>query len=234
MTEPTTEEKPTGDLSVRHFLSLFGGVSGLFDSTVPAIVFIVVKLMTDLNTGIVAAVAVGLVIVVVRRARGESLQHAAGGFFGLLLAVVFARATGSGKGFFLPGIIMTALSGVGFAISALVRRPAIALVLVAIDPKYGVWKTHPALRRACMQSTWVWAASFFIRAAVASAVALTVGDNAKDNAILFGVIQVEKYLLIAGAALFTVVAVRRVHVPPLVADTDAEPPAAGAAASPRG
>lgn len=225
MTEPATQEKPTGDLSVRHFLALFGGVSGLFDSTVPAVVFIVVKLMTDLNTGIIAAVAAGLVIVAVRRARGESLQHAAGGFFGLLLAVVFARATGSGKGFFLPGIIITALSGVGFAVSALVRRPAIALVLVAIDPKYAVWKTHPALRRACVASTWVWAASFFIRAGVASAVALTVGDNAKDNAILFGVIQVEKYLMLAGAALFTVVAVRRVHVPPLPAADPQSPPA---------
>lgn len=215
MTQRQTEDKPSGDLSVRHFLALFGGASGLFDSTLPAVVFIVVKLATDLNTGIVAAVAAGLVVVAVRRARGESLQHAAGGFFGLLLAVVFARATGSGKGFFLPGIIITALSGVGFAVSALVRRPAIALVLVAIDPKYAVWKTNPELRRACVQSTWVWAASFFIRAAVASAVALTVGDDAKDNAILFGVIQVEKYLMLAGAALFTVVAVRRVHVPPL-------------------
>lgn len=224
MTEPDTATPPKGDLSVRHFLDLFGGVAGLFDSTVPALVFIVVKLVSDLNTGIIAAVVAGLAIVAFRRARGETLQHSASGFFGLLLAVLIARATGSGKGFFLPGIILTGLSGVAFAVSALVRRPAIALVLVAIDPKYAVWKEHPALRRACVRSTWVWAASFFIRAAVATAVALTVGDNARDNAILFGVIQVEKYLMLAGAALYTVVAVRRIHVPPLPAP-EAEQPA---------
>lgn len=223
MSEPTTTTPPKGDLSVRHFLTLFGGVAGLFDSTVPALVFIVVKLVSDLNTGIVAAVVAGLAIVVFRRARGEPLQHSASGFFGLLLAVLIARATGSGKGFFVPGIVLTGLSGLGFAVSALVRRPAIALVLVAIDPKYAVWKDHPALRRACVQSTWVWAASFGIRAGVATAVALTVGDNPRDNAILFGVIQVEKYLLLAGAALFTVVAVRRVHVPALP-PAEAPPP----------
>ncbi|MCW2542545.1 MAG: hypothetical protein JWM40_97 [Frankiales bacterium] len=202
------------DLSVKHFLALFGGGKGLFDSSVPAIVFIVVKLASDLNTGIIAAVVAGALILGLRLARKESLQYAFSGFFGLLIAVVFARATGTGKGFFLPGIILTALSGVGFAASNLLGQPAIALTLVAIDAKYESWKTDPELKRACVLSTWVWAASFFIRAAVASVVALTVGDDAKDNAILFGVIQVERYALLAGAALFTVAMVRRVQVKP--------------------
>ena len=215
MSKPSPEERH--ELSVGHLLALFGGAKGVFDSSVPAIVFIVVKLIAGLNAGIVAAVAAGVVIVVVRLVRGETLQHSISGFFGLLLAVLIARATGSGKGFFLPGILITALSGLGFLISLLVRRPAIALVLVAIDPKYEAWKTHAALRRACVRATWVWAASFFIRAGVATAVALTVGDNAKDNAILFGVIQVEKYALLAFAALYTVAVVRAVGPLPEVA-----------------
>ncbi|MDX6275430.1 MAG: hypothetical protein QOJ92_2640 [Frankiales bacterium] len=229
MTEPEPPpQEHAGDLSVSHFLALFGGWKGLFDSTVPALVFIVVKLLSDLNTAIVAALVVGVLIVAVRRVRGESLQYSASGFVGLVVAVLIARATGSGKGFFLPGILLTAFSGLGFLISILVRRPAIALVLVAIDPKYDVWKDNAALRRACVKATWVWTASFFIRATVASVVALTVGDNAKDNAILFGVIQAEKYLLLAGAALYTVVAVRRVPVAPRpapdpAADLEPEP-----------
>lgn len=200
------------DLRVGHFLELFGGVKGLFDSSAPALVFIGVKLVSDLNTAIVAAVAVGLLIVGYRKARGESLQQSISGFFGLLLAVLIARATGTGKGFFLPGILITGLSGIGFAVSNLVGQPAVALILVTIDEKYAGWKDDAPLRRACVRSTWVWAASFLIRATVATVVALSVGDDVKDNAILFGVIQVEKYLLIAAAALYTVTAVRRVPV----------------------
>ncbi len=202
------------DLRVGHFLELFGGVKGLFDSSAPALVFIGVKLLSDLNTAIVAAVAVGLLIVLYRKARGESLQQSISGFFGLLIAVLIARATGTGKGFFLPGILITGISGVVFAVSNLIGRPAVAMILVTIDQKYAGWATDPPLRRACVRSTWVWAVSFLIRASVASAVALSVGDNVKDNAILFGVIQVEKYVLIAAAAFYTVTAVRRVPVVP--------------------
>ena len=200
-------------LHVRHFLALMGGGKGVFDSSLPALVFIGVRLVSDLNTAVVAAVVAGLLVVGYRRLKGESLQYCLSGFLGLLIAVAISKATGTGKGFFLPGIVLTAVSGLGFAASNLVKQPAVAMALVAIDAKYEVWKTDPALRRACVQSTWVWSASFLIRSAVATVVALTVGDDAKDNAILFGVIQVERYLLLLGAALFTVWAVRRVPVP---------------------
>jgi hypothetical protein len=186
-----------------------GGGKGVFDSSVPAIVFIVVRLLSDLNTGVIAAVAAGLAVVAWRRLRGESLQYCLSGFFGLLIAVAISKVTGTGKGFFLPGIVITGVSGLGFGLSVLLGQPAVALALVAIDAKYEAWKTDPALRRACVLSTWVWSASFLIRAAVASAVALAVGDDAKDNAILFGVIQVERYALLLAAALYTVWAVRR-------------------------
>lgn len=200
------------DLRVRHFLELFGGVKGLIDSSAPAVVFIVVKLLSDLNTAIVAAVAVGVLIVAFRKARGESLQQSVSGFFGLLIAVLISRATGTGKGFFLPGILITGLSGVAFAVSNLIGKPAVALILVTIDEKYAGWKDDAPLRRACVRSTWVWAASFLIRSTVATVVALSIGDDVKDNAILFGVIQVQKYLLIAAAAFYTVTAIRRVPV----------------------
>ena len=203
------EEPSTEPLSVKHFLALMGGGKGVFDSSVPALVFVVVRLLADLNTAVVAAVAAGLVVVAYRRAKGESLQYCVSGFVGLLFAVAISKATGTGKGFFLPGIVLTAVSGLGFAVSNLVRQPAVAVALVAIDTKYESWKTDAALRRACVRSTWVWSASFLVRSAVATAVALTVGDDAKDNAILFGVIQVERYVLLLGAALYTVYAVRR-------------------------
>ncbi len=204
------DQPPSSEpLHVKHFLALMGGGKGVFDSSVPALVFIAVRLVADLNTGVVAAVVAGLLVVAYRRSKGESLQYCVSGFFGLLIAVALVKLTGSGKGFFYSGIALTGFSGLAFALSNLVKQPAVALALVAIDSKYEAWKTDPALRRACVLSTWVWSASFLIRCGVATAVALSVGDGAKDNAILFGVIQVEKYVLLVGAALFTVWAVRR-------------------------
>lgn len=211
--------EPTGEpLQVRHFLALMGGGKGVFDSSLPALVFIVVRLLSDLNTAVAVSVVAGLLVVVYRRAKGESLQYCISGFAGLLVAVAISKATGTGKGFFLPGIVLTGLSGLAFALSNLVRQPAVALALVSIDAKYEAWKTDPALRRACVVSTWVWSASFLIRCAVASVVALTVGDDAKDNAILFGVIQVERIGLLVGAAAFTVWAVRRASPQPAAQD----------------
>ena len=204
---------PSKELSTGALLQSFGGARGIFDSSVPATVFVIARLVGTLNQAIGAAVVAGLVIVVLRKVRGESLQQAFSGFFGLVIAVVISRSTGTGKGFFLPGIVITAATGVAFAISLIVRRPAIALGLTALDPKYGIWRDHPALKRATTIATAVWTVSFFVRAGVASAVALTVGDNARDNIILLVVINVVKWPLIIGSALYTVALVKRCDVP---------------------
>ena len=83
---------------------------GLVDSALPATVFVLVRLVDPrarrrdrLRAGRPASSLLGL-----RLRRGESLQQVGSGFFGLVLAVLVARATGTGKGFFLPGILTTA------------------------------------------------------------------------------------------------------------------------------
>ncbi|MCW2598637.1 MAG: hypothetical protein JWM02_466 [Frankiales bacterium] len=209
------EAAPSKDLTAGTLLGLFGGVKGLIDSSVPATVFVVARLFADLNASVVAAVVAGLLVVAVRKARGESLQQAFSGFFGLVLAVVIVRSTGTGKGFFLPGILITAASGVAFLVSLVVGRPAVALGLAAFDPRYAVWREHAALRRACVLATAVWTASFFIRAGVATTVALSVGDKGSDNAVILIVINAVKWPLIIGSALYTVALVKKADVPEL-------------------
>ncbi len=213
--EPAVPAEPK-ELSAHTFLEAFGGVRGLIDSSVPATVFVLARFVVDeLNTAIAAAVVSGLLVVGLRKSRGHSTQQAFSGFFGLVIAVVIVRSTGSGKGIFLPGIFITAGSGLAFALSLLVRKPAVALVLSAIDPKYAVWKEHAALRRACVISTAVWGASFFIRAGVAATVYLQYGDKPSDNAVILIVINAVKWPLIIGSALLTVALVRKADVPEL-------------------
>jgi Protein of unknown function (DUF3159) len=183
-----------------------GGARGLLDSALPATVFVLVRLVTDLRTAVIAALLSGFVLLLVRIRRGETLQQVGSGFLGLVLAVVVARATGKGEGFFLPGIVLTALSGVAFVVSLVVRRPAVGLALTAYDPRYAGWRDHPGLRRACTVATAVWAVTFFIRAGVATWVYSLAGDN---DGLLLVVVNAVKWPLIVGAALLTVALVRR-------------------------
>jgi len=153
--EPATDEpRQTGDLRPTAFMEAMGGGRGLVDSALPATVFVLVRLVDHrLGVAIACALASGVLLLALRLRRGEPLQQVGSGFFGLVLAVVVARATGTGKGFFLPGILTTALTGLGFVVSLAVRRPAVGLALAAYDGKYAGWRDHPGLRRACQIAT---------------------------------------------------------------------------------
>jgi Protein of unknown function (DUF3159) len=201
--EQTAPPAPT----TSTFAEALGGTRGVIDSALPATAFVLTRLATDsLNTSIVVALVVGVGLLGLRTRRGEPLTQVWSGFFGLVIAVVFARATGTGEGFFLPGIITTGLTGVGFAVSLLVRRPAVGMVLAAFDEKYAGWRDHPGLYRAVQLATAVWTVTFFIRSGVAYWLYSQPGD---DDGLLFVVINVVKYACIAVAAVVSVVLVRR-------------------------
>lgn len=203
---PPVSERPAAP-PVSALAEQLGGARGLLDSSLPATVFVLVRLATgSLSVAAVVALAVGGLLLALRRRRGEPLQQVASGFFGLVLAVLVARATGRGEGFFLPGIITTLLTGVFFVGSLVARRPAVALALAAYDPRYAGWRDHPRLRRACTLATAFWAATFFIRSGIAGYIYQLDGDR---DGLLLVVINVVKWPLIGAAALVTVVLVRR-------------------------
>jgi hypothetical protein len=221
--EPTLEpaDEATGrEVTATTFVDALGGGRGLFDSAVPATVFVIARLVSgSLTTALVIAVVAGLLIIGLRLLRGQPMQQAASGFFGLAIAVLVAWKTGTAKGFFLPGILITAGMGVGFVLSLLAGRPAVGAALAAYDEKYAGWRDHPPLYRAARICTAVWAVTFFIRAGIATLVYSRHGDNA---GLLLIVVNVVKWPLIVGAALLTVRMVRQAGLP------DAEAAAAGA------
>ena len=200
-------EVETGSL-----LAQMGGVRGLLDSAIPATVFVVSNLVVDdgLTIPIVLSLVAGGLVVLLRRRRGEPVQQAFSGFFGLAIAVLFARLTGTGEGFFLPGILSTALTGVAFLVSLLIGKPAVGYALTAYDPRYEAWKTYAPLKRACRLATAFWTLTFFIRASVATFVYTREGDN---DGLLLIVVNAVKWPLIVAAVVLTVVLVRRAGLP---------------------
>jgi hypothetical protein len=195
-----------------EFVKSIGGWRGALEGALPATAFVVVRIFTGgLLAPTIAAAAVGLCAVGLRRLHGSSPLQAWGGFFGLAIAILVARATGTGEGFFLPGIVGTALLGVVFSASLVARRPAVGVALASYDAKYLRWREHEPLRRACAIATAVWAVTFFIRAGIATWIYQQPGDA--DGELLI-VINAIKWPLIAGAAFLTVVLVRRAGPPP--------------------
>jgi hypothetical protein len=213
--DPRAEAAPDFDIA-----AAIGGWRGAVDSALPATAFVVVRLVTGgMLVPAAAAIGVGLGVVGLRRLHGLSLAQAWSGFFGLALAVLVARATGKGEGFFLPGIVSTAALGVAFAISLVAGRPAVGTALATYDSKYVGWRDYEPLRRACSIATAVWAITFFVRAGIATWVYRQPGD---DDGQLLIVINVVKWPLIAGAAFLTLVLVRRAGLPPIPEATSTE------------
>jgi hypothetical protein len=77
-TQPDDTEPTAPEVSATTFVDALGGGRGLFDSAVPATVFVLARLVTgSLTTAVVVAVVSGLLIIALRRLRGEPLQQAA-------------------------------------------------------------------------------------------------------------------------------------------------------------
>lgn len=210
-------ERAQQELTAAAVMQSIGGARGIVDSAIPATVFVLVNLVVDsLWVSAAVAVASGLALGLLRVSRGETLLQVGSGFLGLVLAVGVALVTGSGEGFFLLGIISVFASGVAFAGSLLVRRPAVGIALSTFDPKYATWREHPGLLRACQVSTAFWAFTFFVRGGVATYVYQLHGDN--EGALLI-VINAVKWPLIVAAAGLTLFLVRRSgFVPPAEPD----------------
>lgn len=178
--DPASQTLSTGEQARPALIEALGGKRGLLDSGLPAAVFVsvntVVTAFSDARTGlraaIVAAVLVGLVVVLVRLRRRETVQQAIGGFFGLAVAAVFAARSGEARDFFLPGILFNLAYSAAFVVSALLGRPLVGYVYAAVGGLDGGWRGDQALRRAMAVASIGWAAVFALRAVVQGALYL--------------------------------------------------------------
>lgn len=151
-----------------------GGKRGLIDSGLPAVVFVLVHSVVQafssreaaLNAAMVAAIAVGVLVVLLRLVRKETLQQAVSGFIGLAIAVFFARRSGEARGFFLPGIFINIAYGLVFLGSAVIGRPLVGAIYAAIEGLDRRWREDPRLRRVFAVATVGWSLVFASRALV--------------------------------------------------------------------
>nr|WP_246326103.1 DUF3159 domain-containing protein [Actinomycetospora corticicola] len=144
-----------------------GGVAGVITSAVPVVVFVLVQaVFKNLVASIVAAVASAVAVAIWRLVRGEKVQPALSGLFGVAVCAVIAWRTGEAKGFFLLGIWTSLVYGGVFLVSVLVRRPLVGVLWHLVNGDGQGWRRSPSLLRAYDLATLAWVVVFGARFAV--------------------------------------------------------------------
>jgi hypothetical protein len=133
----------------------------VLDATLPAVAFLVgfgfaASSGRGAMVGAVAALAVAVVIAVLRLVRHEGLRPVCGAFAFVLVAAVLVRQTGQAADFFLPELVLNGALAAWFAGSLLGRRPATRTVLrlLGVRPHGGT----PGYLRGQRANTAVWLA----------------------------------------------------------------------------
>jgi hypothetical protein len=158
---------PTGADQQSVLSNAIGGKRGLMDSGLPPIVFVLAFLISgrDLRTALIAALASGVLVAVLRLSRRQSLQQVMAGFFGVGISAFIASRTGKAEDFFLPGLLINAGYGLAMFVSIILGHPLIGhLVALLGGPKD--WRRRADLRRRLTLATWIWVGVFWLRTAV--------------------------------------------------------------------
>ncbi|MFC8503329.1 DUF3159 domain-containing protein [Pedococcus sp. NPDC057267] len=164
---PTTVEEV-----IRHRLSAaLGGWRGSLETALPTLAFVVAWVArNDLRTAVVSAVAVTVVLAVVRLAQRQSVKFVLQAVVPTVVAAVFALRSGRAEDAFLPGILWNVVMGVVAVLSVATRWPLVGFMVAAGDPDLAEdplgWRRDHGLVRVCQRLTLVLVAIFAIRLAL--------------------------------------------------------------------
>ena len=166
-------------------VNALGGTKGLIDSGLPALVFLVSFNFTkDVTQSSYYALALSLVLTLLRLDKRETIQHAISGVIGVAIFAWLANRSGKAEDFYLPGLWTNAIYGAAYLISIIVRWPVIGLVIGPLLEENLRWRKDPARTRVYIKATWLWVAMFAIRLIVQYPLYLSGNVNALGTARL--------------------------------------------------
>ncbi|NDC12724.1 MAG: DUF3159 domain-containing protein [Actinobacteria bacterium] len=154
----------SSDSDKEKILAAMGGKKGLLDSGLPALVFLLVfNLKKDVTTASYVALALSLVLTLIRLLRRETIQHAISGVIGVAICAWLSNRTGKAEDFYLPGLWTNLGYGIAYMISNLLRWPVLGLLIGPLIGENLRWRKDPLRRRVYIKATWLWVGLFFIR-----------------------------------------------------------------------
>ena len=148
-------------------LAAFGGKKGLIDSGIPSVIFLIVfNISKELQTALIASIAVSAFLTIIRLAMKDTIQHAMSGFIGVLICAWFANRTGNASDLYIPKLLTNLGYGTVYLIANLAGWPILGVMLGPILGENLTWRNHPERKRAYTLASWLWVAMFFTRIAV--------------------------------------------------------------------
>jgi hypothetical protein len=176
-------------------VSALGGKSGILDSTVPSIFFLLAYNIThNLKTCLYISIAIAVVLMIVRLIRKTTLVHSVGGFIAAVFCAYFAWKTGSAKSYYAPSLWKNSGFLALYGISIAARFPLIGVLLGPILGENFEWRNSKDRYRAYRNATWIWFALFAVRLAIQYPLYKANALNALGVANIF--LGVPLYLLV--------------------------------------
>jgi xanthine/uracil permease len=148
-------------------LDALGGKKGLFDSGIPAIVFLILfNISKDVRQAALISLTLSAVLAVIRLVRREKVQSAISGVIGVGICYLLVRSTGKAEDFYLPGLFINAGYGALYLLTNLAGWPIIGLVLGPLLGEDLHWRKVPERKRAYQRAGWLWVGLFTLRIAI--------------------------------------------------------------------
>lgn len=201
-----------------RIVTALGGKKGLFDSGIPALLFLIVFNISDeVRDAALVALALSAVIAVIRLVKREKLQHAISGILGVLICYLLVRSTGKAEDFYLPGLFINAGYGALYLLTNLAGWPLIGVVLGPLLGEDFHWRKVPERKKVYILAGWLWVGLFLSRLAIQLPLYLVGNVNALGIARL-----VMGYPLFIACAWGTWLIIKRVPVAKKPATEDLE------------
>ncbi|MET7573643.1 DUF3159 domain-containing protein [Streptomyces sp. NPDC005492] len=177
----TSLDKPTADtvdaedteqdvraVTEAALFEAFGGLRGMIETVLPGLLFVTIfTINKNLHWSAIAALAVSLVLVVVRLVTRDTVKHAFSGVFGVAFGVVFAMMTGNAKNFYLPGMLYTLGLALAYIVTTLAGVPLIGLILGPVFKENLSWRTrNPGRKKAYAKASWAWGLILLAKCAI--------------------------------------------------------------------
>lgn len=129
-------------------LGSVGGLRGIAEATVPALVFLVTFISTtDVSWSAVLAVGLAALASVVRLVQRQPLTQALAGVFGVAVSAAVALMQNEARGYYVIGFYISAAYGAAFALSMAVKWPIMGLIYGWIRGEGVTWQKRPVRRR---------------------------------------------------------------------------------------
>lgn len=166
-------------------VNAMGGKKGILDSGLPALIFLIVfNFSKEVQSAAYAALALSLVLTIVRLARRETIQHAISGVIGVAICAWLSNRSGKAEDFYLPGLWTNAIYGTVYIISIIARWPIIGVIIGPLLEENFRWRKDSERTKVYIKATWLWVGMFVIRLIVQYPLYVSGNVNALGTARL--------------------------------------------------